>query len=164
MGKSHNSRKGIKNSTKSNPEAYEWGKDRIKRREKKEIILSSVRPGRQGVKIGNLLMNQLKKWEQIEFTLIDPLEYDIPLTMAPLHFMKPEEKKPEFLVKLNQILSDSDCYFIVGGEYNNTIQPALTNLLDHFSPSIFQHKVSGLCCYSGGTYAVAKAVCIPQIG
>jgi len=39
-----------------------------------------VRKGRQSPKVGNLIMNQLKKRENFEVTLIDPLEYDIPLT------------------------------------------------------------------------------------
>ena len=103
-------------------------------------------------------MNQLKKRENFEVTLIDPLEYDIPLTETrkfknyiikkkkqAFHFLKPDEEKPEKSEKLNGILESCDCYFIVAGEYNNTIQPPLTNLLDHFSPSIFSHKPSGIC-------------------
>jgi NAD(P)H-dependent FMN reductase len=65
-----------------------------------------------------------------------------------LHFIKKEEEKPEILLKLNKILDECDCFFIVGGEYNNTIQPPLTNLLDHFPLDVFSHKISGICWYS----------------
>jgi hypothetical protein len=45
------------------------------------VILGSVRPGRQGVKVGKLISNQLTKRENFSTVLIDPLEWDIPLTM-----------------------------------------------------------------------------------
>jgi NAD(P)H-dependent FMN reductase len=45
---------------------------------------------------------------------------------------------------------------IVSGEYNHTVPPALTNLLDHFLEEYF-YKPSAIVCYSAGAFGGVRA-------
>jgi NAD(P)H-dependent FMN reductase len=45
---------------------------------------------------------------------------------------------------------------IVSGEYNHSIQPALSNLLDHFLEEYF-FKPSAIVCYSAGAFGGVRA-------
>ena len=51
------------------------------------VVLGSVREGRQGAKVANLLMNKLTDLGATP-TLLDPLEINPPMLQQPLHFMK----------------------------------------------------------------------------
>ncbi len=41
---------------------------------------------------------------------------------------------------------------LVSAEYNATIPPALTNLLDHFPPASYRHKPCSIVTYSLGMH------------
>lgn len=45
---------------------------------------------------------------------------------------------------------DADAIIVVSAEYNHSIPPALSNLMDHFPGSSFALKPSGIMCYSPG--------------
>ena len=49
---------------------------------------------------------------------------------------------------------DADCVSsqIVTPEYNCSLPPALTNLLDHFPPASFRHKPATIAAYSVGPW------------
>jgi len=135
---------------------------------KAALIMSTVRSGRQGPKAAKYLLKHIEKHGGFDVTVIDPLEWNIPMTMTPLHFLKPEEEKPKILTDLNKILSEQDAYFIVSGEYNSQIPPPLTNLLDHFPASTFSYKTCGVLTYSGSSFggmrsAVALATMLGQL-
>ena len=44
------------------------------------------------------------------------------------------------------------CVKIVTPEYNCSLPPALTNLLDHFPPASFRHKPATIAAYSMGPF------------
>jgi NAD(P)H-dependent FMN reductase len=114
------------------------------------IILSSVREKSQGVKIGKFIQYKCNE-RGYNSTLIDPKEYNLPL----LDKMYKEYSKgtaPAGLEQLHTILSSSDAFIIVTGEYNHSIPPALTNLMDHFREEYF-FKPAAIASYSGGPIA-----------
>ena len=94
------------------------------------VIYGSVHSGRQGIKAARFLENKLQQRGH-QTTLIDPLEYPLPLLDKMYKEYKPEEA-PEVLQKLAAVIKPSDGFLIVSGEYNHGIPPALKNLLDHF--------------------------------
>ena len=47
---------------------------------------------------------------------------------------------------------ESDGFLIVTPEYNCSLPPALTNLLDHFPPASFRHKPASIAAYSMGPF------------
>ena len=66
---------------------------------------------------------------------VDPEEYDLPVVKKPLHFYSDPSQAPEKLHKLNKAIQDADAYVILLAEYNRSLPPALTNLMDHIPPA-----------------------------
>jgi NAD(P)H-dependent FMN reductase len=62
---------------------------------------------------------------------------------------------PEAMARASQTLAASDAYIMVAGEYNATLQPGLSNLMDHFLPEYAQKPV-GIACYSPGALGGAR--------
>src|SRR4029077_16000856 len=50
----------------------------------------------------------------------------------------------------------ADGFVIVTGEYNHSVPPALTNLLDHFLEEYF-FRPSAIVCYSSGQFGGVRA-------
>ena len=62
----------------------------------------------------------------------------------------------------------ADGFCIVSGEYNHSIPPGLTNLIDHFLEEYFW-KPSAIVCYSGGPFGGVRAAMqlralLPEVG
>lgn len=118
------------------------------------IFYGSVRRHRQGMKAAKFVTNQLTaRGHSVE--LIDPLEYDFPL----LDKMYKEFEKgsaPEKMEELAGKIKSADAFVVVSGEYNHSIPPALTNLMDHFLEEYF-FRPSAIVCYSAGQFAGVRA-------
>ena len=82
----------------------------------------------------------------------DPLEINAPLLKQPLHFMPNQSEAPSWLTETKTKIENSSGFIIVCAEYNATIPPALTNLLDYFPPKIFRHKPASIVTYSMGEF------------
>ncbi|MBD3253085.1 NADPH-dependent FMN reductase [Candidatus Pacearchaeota archaeon] len=117
-------------------------------------IYGSVREKRQGIKAARFIVNHLKNRGH-EVTLIDPLEYRLPLLKKMYKSYKHGEA-PEILEKLHKIMINSDAYVIVSGEYNHSIPPALSNILSHFLEEYF-FKPSAIVSYSAGRFGGVRA-------
>ncbi len=118
------------------------------------VIYGSVRPHRQGIRAARFLVEACKARGH-QTTLIDPLENQLPL----LEKMYKEYEKgqaPEVLERLATQIRAADAFIIVSGEYNHSIPPALSNLLDHFLEEYFW-RPSGIVCYSAGAYGGVRA-------
>src|SRR4030095_8263138 len=50
----------------------------------------------------------------------------------------------------------ADAFVVVSAEYNHSIPPALSNLLDHFLEEYFW-RPSAIVCYSGGQFGGVRA-------
>jgi NAD(P)H-dependent FMN reductase len=87
--------------------------------------------------------------------MIDPLEYRIPLLDRMYKEYKPGEA-PQVLQDMARLIVAADGYIVVSGEYNHTVPPALSNLLDHFLEEYFW-KPSGIVCYSAGAFGGVRA-------
>mgnify|MGYP001580120109 CR=1 FL=1 len=114
------------------------------------IILSSVREKSQGVKAGKFIQDKCNE-RGYNPTLIDPKEYNLPL-LDKMYKEYSEGTAPEPLVKLHNIFSSSDAFIIVTGEYNHSLPPALTNLMDYFREEYY-FKPAAISSYSGGPIA-----------
>eukprot|EP01092_Planopodium_desertum_P003211 TRINITY_DN15590_c0_g1_i1.p1 TRINITY_DN15590_c0_g1~~TRINITY_DN15590_c0_g1_i1.p1 ORF type:complete len:226 (-),score=27.11 TRINITY_DN15590_c0_g1_i1:61-675(-) len=120
------------------------------------VIASTIRPGRQGIKPAKFLVSFLKK-QGHDATLVDPLEWDLPLLSKAYHHYREGETRPEKLENLYKILKDADAYLVVTGEYNHSVPPPLANLLDYFPGSVYSFKPSGICSYSAGPWGGQRA-------
>lgn len=118
------------------------------------VLYGSVRTERQGIKAAKYMVKKLaERGHQAD--LIDPLEYKLPL----LDWMYKEYetgKAPELMEKLAEKIRKADGFIIVSGEYNHSIPPALTNLMNHFLEEYY-FKPSGIVCYSAGRFGGVRA-------
>ena len=118
------------------------------------VLYGSVRSARQGIKAARFIVSQCRVRGH-EVTLIDPLEYPVPLLDKMYKEYDPHEAPP-VLQNLARIIIPADAYIVVSGEYNHTVPPALTNLMDHFLEEYFW-KPSAIVCYSAGPFGGVRA-------
>lgn len=117
------------------------------------VIYGSVRSERQGIRAARFLVAQLEARGHRP-VLVDPLVHKLPL----LDRMYKEYKgdAPSVMEELARLYRGADAFLIVSGEYNNSIPPALKNLLDHYLEEYFW-RPSGIACYSAGGFGGVRA-------
>jgi NAD(P)H-dependent FMN reductase len=118
------------------------------------IIYGSVRSARQGIKAARFIRNTVTARGHTA-TLIDPLEFKLPL-LDKMYKEYPKGEAPPPLEELAAIIRRADAYIIVSGEYNHSIPPPLSNLLDHFLEEYF-FRPSAIVCYSSGSFGGVRA-------
>lgn len=72
------------------------------------------------------------------------------IVKSPLHFYPNPADAPQWLRDTNATINDADGFLLLSPEYNYTLSPALTNMIDHFPPSSYRHKPAGVVTYSMG--------------
>jgi NAD(P)H-dependent FMN reductase len=118
------------------------------------IILGTVRAERAGIRAARFVERSLSaRGHQV--TLVDPLEYRLPL-LDRMYKEYPAGDAPEMLERLAGIYRAADGFVVVCGEYNHSIPPALSNLLDHFLEEYF-FRPSAIVSYSAGAYGGVRA-------
>lgn len=117
------------------------------------VIYGSVRSGRQGIKAARFIVNSLKKAGHKPI-LIDPEEYRLPLLKK--RYKDYVKKAPPVLEKLAKIFKQADAFVMVTAEYNYSIPPALSNLLDHFVTE-YSYRPAGIVCYSAGGFGGVRS-------
>jgi NAD(P)H-dependent FMN reductase len=130
------------------------------------VILGSVRRDRIGIRVARFLVNALTKRGH-HAPLIDPVEFALPLLDRMYKEYQPGEAPP-VLERLAGFIKAADGYVIVSAEYNHSIPPALSNLLDHFLEEYF-FKPSAIACYSAGAFGGVRAAMqlramLPEMG
>jgi NAD(P)H-dependent FMN reductase len=118
------------------------------------VIYGSVRSDRQGIKVARFLEQKLIE-RGIKVHFIDPLEYTLPLLDKMYKEYEPG-KAPQPMEKLSNLLRESDGFLVVTGEYNHSVPPALSNLLDHFQTEYY-FKPSAIASYSSGSFGGVRA-------
>jgi NAD(P)H-dependent FMN reductase len=118
------------------------------------IIYGSVRRDRQGIKAARFIRDACLA-RRHSATLIDPLEDALPLLDRMYKEYAPGEA-PAVLERLAHRIKAADAFIIVSGEYNHSIPPALSNLLDHFLEEYFW-RPSAIVCYSAGAFGGVRA-------
>ncbi len=113
------------------------------------VLYGSVRINRVGIRAARFVMRFLTDRGH-HVTLIDPAEYQLPLLEKMYKSYKPGTA-PEPLPTLKNLYDKCDGYVMVTGEWNHTIPPALTNLLDHFLEEYY-YRPAGIVSYSAGAY------------
>src|SRR5262245_39709222 len=113
------------------------------------VLVGSVRSDRQGIKAARFVERSLTARGH-EITLVDPVALQLPL----LDRMYKEHAKgtaPAALEQLASLYRSADAFVVVSGEYNHSIPPALSNLLDYFLEEYFW-RPSGRGCDSAGAF------------
>ena len=118
------------------------------------VLLGSVRSDRQGIKAARYIERKLRERGH-DPVLVDPLEKQLPL----LDRMFKEYARgtaPPVLQELADLYRRADGFMIVTAEYNQSVPPALKNLLDHFLEEYFW-RPSMIVSYSAGRFGGVRA-------
>lgn len=118
------------------------------------VLVGSIRTGRQGIKVANHVANQLKQRGH-KVHLIDPLEYPSLLVFQERFRFQKDPK--EDLVKVQQMLDESDGFIGVTPEYNYSYSPQIKQTMDIFFNE-FKFKPMSIVGYSGGAFAGVRAI------
>jgi NAD(P)H-dependent FMN reductase len=82
------------------------------------VVYGSVRSTRQGIRAARFVVNECSARGH-EVTLIDPLEYRLPL-LDKMYKEYPKGEAPEILERLAALIVPSDAVVVVSGEYNHS--------------------------------------------
>jgi NAD(P)H-dependent FMN reductase len=118
------------------------------------LLFGSVRTERQGIRAVRFVERQFRSRGHA-VTVVDPLEVQLPL-LDRMFKEYPPGAAPETLQRLAALYRRADAFVIITGEYNHSIPPALTNLLDHFLEEYF-FRPSAIVCYSSGSFGGVRA-------
>ncbi len=113
------------------------------------------RPARLGMRVAQACTARLLEGGH-SAVLIDPLDFDLSGPFKP-HFSYAPGKAPEDLEALAQKIEAADGYVMVSPEYNHSMSPALSHLLNHFGSSLYSYKPSAIVTYSAGQWGGARA-------
>jgi NAD(P)H-dependent FMN reductase len=118
------------------------------------VILGSVRRDRQGIKAARYIIDKLKARGD-EPVLVDPCEKQLPL-LDRMYKEYPKGEAPPVMDELADLFRRADGFVIVSAEYNQSVPPALKNLLDHFLEEYFW-RPSAILSYSAGRFGGVRA-------
>ena len=118
------------------------------------VILGSVRSDRQGIRAARFIIRLLEARGH-EAVLVDPLEKRLPL-LDRMYKEHPKGEAPPVLEELAALYRRADGFMIVTAEYNQSVPPALKNLLDHFLEEYFW-RPSAVLSYSAGRFGGVRA-------
>lgn len=127
------------------------------------LFLGTVRnstppkPARLGERVARACLESfLSQHSGHEIELIDALDYPLEPVFKP-HFSYSQNTVPPKLNELAQKIALADGYIMVSPEYNHSMSPALSNLLNHFGSSLFSYKPSAIVTYSAGQWGGMRA-------
>lgn len=118
------------------------------------VLLGSVRSDRKGLRVARYVERQFTDRGHA-VTLVDPQERQLPL-LDRMYKEYPKGSAPEVLEGLATLYRAADAFVVVSAEYNHSIPPALSNLLDHFLEEYFW-RPSAIACYSAGAFGGVRA-------
>ncbi|MEH2221855.1 NADPH-dependent FMN reductase [Nostoc sp.] len=118
------------------------------------VFYGSYRSDRQGIKAARFMIDQLKQRNH-EVIFADAKEYNFDI----LDRMYKEYSKGQAPAKMEELaehIRTADGFVVVAGEYNHSIQPGLSNLMDHYLEEYF-FRPAGIVCYSAGSFGGVRA-------
>jgi NAD(P)H-dependent FMN reductase len=118
------------------------------------VILGSVRRDRQGIKAARFIIDKIAAHGD-EPVLVDPCEKELPL-LDRMYKEYPKGEASPLLEELADLFRRADGFVIVSAEYNQSVPPALKNLLDHFLEEFFW-RPSAIVSYSAGRFGGVRA-------
>jgi NAD(P)H-dependent FMN reductase len=119
------------------------------------VIVGTVRSDRKGIRAARFVERELRgRGHQV--TVVDPLVERLPLLDRMYKEYEPGTA-PAVLERLATLYKGADGFVVVSGEYNHSIPPALSNLLDHFLEEYF-FRPSAIVCYSAGPFGGVRAM------
>src|ERR1700722_11131442 len=124
------------------------------------VLLGSVRRERVGDRAAKWAMAQLKARGH-KAVLVDATELKLPVLDKMWKEIKKDPpakyaKLHETLAELAKLYARADGFCVVSAEYNHSVPPGLTNLIDYFLEEYF-FRPSAIVCYSATSFGGVRA-------
>lgn len=124
------------------------------------VLLGSVRSERMGIRAAKWAVAQLEKRGH-EAVLVDAAELKLPMLDKMWKEIKKDPpakygKLHEKLAPLAKLYARTDGFCVVSAEYNNSIPPGLSNLIDYFLEEYF-FRPSAIISYSIRSFGGVRA-------
>lgn len=120
------------------------------------VFYGSYRRDRNGIRAAKFVLNQLEQRGH-EVVFADAQVYDFGLLDRMYKEFEPGQA-PAKMEELAEHIRTADGFVVVAGEYNHSIQPGLSNLMDHFLEEYY-FRPAGIVSYSvGGFGGVRTAI------
>ncbi|CAG7820547.1 unnamed protein product [Allacma fusca] len=120
------------------------------------VFYGSTRTGRLVERVGAFVKKVLVD-KGLEPLIFDPEEMNFEMLKCALHFYPNRDDAPQWLKDADAVIRDADGFLVVSTEYNSSIPPALSNMLDHFPPASFRHRPVGILTYAKGYWGGIRA-------
>jgi NAD(P)H-dependent FMN reductase len=118
------------------------------------VFYGSYRRDRQGIKAARFMIEQLQQRNH-EVILADAKEYDFGI-LDRMYKEYEQGQAPENMKELAEHIRTADGFVVVAGEYNHSIQPGLSNLMDHYLEEYY-FRPAGIVSYSVGGFGGVRA-------
>jgi NAD(P)H-dependent FMN reductase len=124
------------------------------------VLLGSVRSDRMGDRTAKWAVRQLERRGH-EAVLVDAAELNLPILDRMWKEIKdgPPAQFRDLYAKLKplaDLYASADGFCIVSAEYNHSMPPGLSNLIDHFLEEYFW-RPSAIVCYSATPFGGVRA-------
>jgi NAD(P)H-dependent FMN reductase len=123
------------------------------------VLLGSVRSDRMGIRAAKWVMTELEKRGH-EAVLVDAAALELPILDRMWKEIKEDPPKYaelyEKLAPLAELYERANGFCIVSAEYNNSIPPGMSNLIDYFLEEYF-FRPSAIVCYSIRAFGGVRA-------
>ncbi len=118
------------------------------------LIYGSYRSDRNGIRAVRYLQSKLEaRGHHVQ--VVDAQEQDLPI-LDKMYKEYDKGSAPEALQTLADMYSKTDAFVVVAGEYNHSIQPGLSNILDYFLEE-YSWRPSAIVSYSVGGFGGVRA-------
>lgn len=121
------------------------------------VFLGSNREGRLADRVKKFVLNNLQARPDYDVVVYDPVEKEFPLLKKAFHYYEPRTDAPKLLQETDADIQSADAFLLISCEYNHSIPPALSNMLDHFPRSSFQWRPSAILTYSPSAFGGIRA-------
>ncbi|MGJ3245706.1 MAG: NADPH-dependent FMN reductase [Elainellaceae cyanobacterium] len=118
------------------------------------VFYGSYRRDRHGIKAAKFIIHQLnRRGHTVIFA--DAQDYDFGI-LDRMYKEYEQGQAPAKMEELADHIRTADGFVVVAGEYNHSIQPGLSNLMDHYLEEYF-FRPAGIVCYSVGGFGGVRA-------
>ena len=118
------------------------------------VFYGSYRRDRNGIRAAKFLLDQLGQRGHTT-VFADAMEYDFGLLDRMYKEYEPGQA-PAKMEELAEHVRTADGFVVVTGEYNHSILPGLSNLMDHFLEEYY-FRPAGIVSYSVGGFGGVRA-------
>lgn len=118
------------------------------------VFYGSYRRDRNGIRAAKFLLDQLGQRGHTT-VFADAMEYDFGLLDRMYKEYEPGQA-PAKMEQLAEHIRTADGFVVVTGEYNHSVQPGLSNLMDHFLEEYY-FRPAGIVSYSVSGFGGVRA-------